>query len=175
MPGFDATPKPSKTHQTGNMIFDEPVRLIKNYRVMREDETVSWSWISPGFSFAGLSDLTIQPVQNLSGVEFVMAEEAITKGLNQIFSFSGGDRKGMIHGELKSAIVEMKPRKGFAGRYVPFVDDTTYIEVEIIMLDKNTETPLCQIIHYSKEVDFQKGIDLLLKDISVFVTQSLGG
>lgn len=174
MPGFEPSPQPSKAHSPDRFIFEKPDRLIKNFGVLKEDETVAWSWISPGFRLSAISSITVDPIENLSGVDFPDAETSVLRGLNNIFSVSG-DGGGFLETALKAAIVDMKPRRGFAGRYVPFVDDTTYIEVEIILYNKNTDAPLCKIVHFSNDENFQRGIDLLLRDISVFTEKTIGG
>ncbi len=175
MPGFEPSPQPSKTHSSDSKIFEAPVRLIKNFGIMKEDETVSWSWIDPGFRLSNVSSMDFEPLQNFSGIDFPFAEESISKGLKNIFTHSANENTGFLNTSLKAAIVDMKPRKGFAGRYVPFIDDTTYIEVEIIIYDKNAQTPLCQIIHYSSEDTFQRSLDLLLQDVAVFAKKTIGG
>ena len=67
-------------------IDEAPQLLIADYRDMKEDDTVSWVWVKPGFEIGLCRSFEIAPVINASPFAYPWAEEKIAQWLKKIFT-----------------------------------------------------------------------------------------
>ncbi len=159
--------------QANTIGVEEPKLLITAYRDMRQDDTVSWVWFKPGFQLSDCRSVEILPVLNYSSFKYPWAEEKIYSGLKKIFTFENKKDTGSIDAEVTAAIIDMKPKKKFMARLTPFEEDTTSIEMQMIIVDKNSKSIVCKIAHGRRSEDFKDAVDLMIKDIEQFCLKDM--
>jgi hypothetical protein len=161
----DGTQQFNKFKQLDRAALDEsPPLLITDYRDMKEDDTVAWVWEKPGFELGLCRSFEIAPVINTSSFKYPWAEEKVTQGLKKIFT-AAAKGQGSIEAEIKCAIIDMRPRKKIVSRLLPFEEDFIYIEMQLIIIDKNTKEILCKLIHGKRTEDFKTSVDDMMKDV----------
>jgi hypothetical protein len=171
--------------QDGNTSFNEfkkqdtaaldeaPKLLIADYRDMKEDDLISWVWIKPGFELRLCRSFEIAPVINSSPFSYPWAEEKIFQWLKKIFNSTVIKGGGTIDAEVKSAIVDMRPRKKLTSRLLPFEEDFVYIEMQLVILDRSTQEILCKLIHGKRTEDFKTSVDGMMKDVEQYFLKGM--
>lgn len=142
---------------------EEPQLLIADYRDMKEDDTVSWVWVKPGFEIGLCRSFEIAPVINASAFAYPWAEEKITQWLKKIFAAAKG--QGTLDAEVTCAIIDMRPRKKIVSRLLPFEEDFIYIEMQLVIIDRNSKEILCKLVHGKRTEDFKTAVDDMMKDV----------
>jgi hypothetical protein len=169
----DATTSFNKFKQLDRSALDEtPQLLITDYRDMKEDSTVAWVWVKPGFELGLCRSFEIAPVINTSPFAYPWAEEKITQGLKKIFT-PVAKGQGSIDAEIKCAIIDMRPRKKIVSRLLPFEEDFIYIEMQLVIIDRNSKETLCKIIHGRRTEDFKTAVDDMMKDVAQYFKKGM--
>jgi len=154
----------NKYKQMDRSAIDEaPQLLIADYRDMQEDDTVSWAWVKPGFEIGLCRSFEIAPVINVSAFAYPWAEEKIAQWLKKIFAVAKS--QGTLEAEVTSAIIDMRPRKKIVSRLLPFEEDFIFIEMQLVIIDKNSREILCKLIHGKRTEDFKTAVDDMMKDV----------
>lgn len=176
---FFRQPKPQDTAKSFNKYkqldtsaMDEaPQLLIADYRDMQEDDTVSWVWVKPGFEIGLCRSFEIAPVINASAFAYPWAEEKIAQGLKKIFT--AAKSKGTLDAEVTCAIVDMRPRKKIISRLLPFEEDFIYIEMQLVIIDRNSKELLCKLVHGKRTEDFKTAVDDMMKDVGRYFEKGM--
>jgi hypothetical protein len=137
---------------------------------MKEDDTVSWVWVKPGFEIGLCRSFEIAPVVNASPFAYPWAEDKIAQWLKKIFVPAKGP--GTLDAEVKCAIIDMRPRKKIVSRLLPFEEDFVYIEMQLVILDKNSKEILCKLIHGKRTEDFKTAVEGMMKDVEQYFAKS---
>ncbi len=153
--------------------IEEPKLLITAYRDMKQDDAVSWVWLKPSFQLSDCRSVEVLPVLNYSSFKYHWAEEKIYTGLKKIFTSENKKDTGSIDAEVTAAIIDMKPKKKLIARLTPFEEDTTSIEMQMIIVDKNSKSIVCKIAHGRRSEDFKDSVDLMIKDIEQFCKKDM--
>jgi len=143
---------------------ETPQLLIADYRDMKEDDTVSWVWVKSGFEPGLCRSFEIAPVTNTSPFAYPWAEEKITQWLKKIFTAAKAE--GAIDAQIKCAIIDMRPRKKLVSRLLPFEEDFIYVEIQLVISDRNSQDLLCKLIHGKRTEDFKSAVDDMMKDVA---------
>jgi hypothetical protein len=160
----DAEKSFNQFKQHDRLATDEaPQLLIADYRDMKEDDTVSWVWIKPGFEIGLCRSFAIAPVINASAFSYPWAEEKIAQWLKKIFT--AANSQGTLDTEVTSAIIDMRPRKKIVSRLLPFEEDFIFIEMQLVIVDRNSREILCKLIHGKRTQDFKTAVDDMMKDV----------
>ena len=156
------------TTQSAVSIDEEPKQLITNFQDMKENNQVSWIWMSPGFKVTRCRTIEISPVANYSTFTYPWAEQKITSSLQKMFGTLKTKDQGSCDVAVMSAIVDMKPQKKIISRLLPFEEDYTYIEMQLIIEDKNSKELLCKIAHGKRSENFRDAVDGMMADVEKF-------
>ena len=145
-----------------------PRRLISSYKNMQEGDIVSWRWIQPGFQLSQCETITAYSVENFSGVEHPWAEKKAQNALNAIAAGVGTRQKGPIHAGVQLAITEMLPNLTLYKKLFSTAEEKPYIQIELVVLDEQNQTPLIMISHFKKDEDFNTAVENMLDDLKRF-------
>jgi len=156
------------TKQSAVSIDEEPKQLITNYQDMKENELVSWVWVQPGFEVARCQPIEIAPVANYSAFTYPWAEERISASLQKMFGSLKNNNAGSCAVVVQAAIVDMKPQKKIISRLLPFEEDYTYIEIQIVIVDKNSQELLCKLSHGKRSENFKDAVDGMMANVATF-------
>ena len=151
---------------------EAPQLLIADYRDMKEDDLIAWVWWMPGFELGLCRSFEIDPVINSSPFSYPWAEAKVAQGLQKIFNASVNKGQGTINAEVKCAIVDMRPRKKLTSRLLPFEEDFVYIEMQLVIFDKNSKEILCKLIHGKRTEDFKTAVDGMMKDVEQYFAKN---
>jgi len=163
----------NKFKQLDRSALDEtPQLLIADYRDMKENDTVAWVWVKPGFELGICRSFEIAPVINTSPFAYPWAEEKITQWLKKIFTAASKDQ-GSIDAEIKCSIIDMRPRKKIVSRLLPFEEDFIYIEMQLVIIDRNSKEILCKLIHGKRTEDFKTSVDDMMKDVAQYFKKGM--
>ena len=156
------------TKQSAVSLDEEPKQLITNYQDMKENELVSWVWMQPGFEVARCQPIEIAPVANYSAFTYPWAEERISASLQQMFGSLKNNNAGSCAVVVQAAIVDMKPQKKIISRLLPFEEDFTYIEIQMVMVDKNSQELLCKLSHGKRSESFKDAVEGTMANVETF-------
>jgi hypothetical protein len=165
--------KPVSEKPTTPDMFELPHRLISDYDGMKENDTVSWIWTKKGFTMQDCKSIKVYPLKNFSHSYSLLAEKKLEKTFQEIFTPSAINKKGNIAAGIATAIVEMKPEKGFFERFSSSIDSNPYIEIEIVMFDETSKTVLLKLCHSKKSDDFNEALQGIIKDFEKFFNKAL--
>ncbi len=154
--------------QTDSPMREEPKQLITDCRDMRDDEIVSSVWMKPVFKVSQCRAIDVAPLVNYSMFKYPWAEERIDGALKKLFSSLGNKENGSIDVEVMSAIIDMKPKKKLTSRLIIFEEDYTYIEMQLVLVEKGSKEVLCKLSHGKRREDFRDAVDGMIKDIELF-------
>jgi len=93
--------------------------------------------------------------------------------LQDIFQVRKGTDRASIDAGVLAAVVALKPKTELMKRFSPSFDDIPSITVELIIVDEATKKPLCKICHSSKDKEFSKALENLVRDLQLFVSRKL--
>jgi len=156
------------TKQSSVLIDEEPKQLITTFQDMRENELVSWVWVQPGFEVTRCQSIEVAPVLNYSAFTYPWAEQKILSSLQKTFSAMKNDTAGSCAVEVKSAIIDMRPQKKLISRLLPFEEDFMYIEIQLVIVDKNSQEPLCKIGHGKRSENFKDAVEGMMANVETF-------
>jgi hypothetical protein len=154
--------------QSAVSIDEEPKQLITSFQDMKENELVSWVWVQPGFDVTRCQTIEVAPVANYSAFTYPWAEEKIASSLQKMFGSLKNNNAGSCAVEVKSAIVDMKPQKKIISRLLPFEEDYTYIEIQIVIVDKNSQEVLCKLSHGKRSENFKEAVEGMMANVETF-------
>ena len=157
------------TKQSSVSIDEEPQQLITNFQDMKENELVSWVWVQPGFEITRCQTIEIAPVKNYSAFTYPWAEEKIGSSLQKMSGSLKNNSAGSCAVEVKSAIVDMKPQKKIMSRLLPFEEDFTYIEMQLVIVDKNSQELLCKLSHGKRSENFKDAVEGMMANVETFL------
>ncbi len=152
---------------------EPPQQLIENYQDMRQHDLVSWVWQQPGFDLSRYGVVDVAPVKNFSAYAYPWAEERIAAALRKTVGALQKENAGTATVEVQAAIVDMKPQKKIVSRLLPFEEDFTSIEIQLVMVDKNSREILCKLAHGKRCENFKEAIDGMMADIEKFFLTNL--
>jgi hypothetical protein len=156
------------TKQTEVVIDEQPKQLINNFQDMKENELVSWVWMQPGFDITRCQTIDVAPVLNYSAFAYPWAEEKIGSALKKMFGSLNNSTAGTCAVEVKAAIVDMRPRKKLISRLLPFEEDYTYIEMQIVIVDKNSQELLGKLSHGKRSENFKDAVEGMMANVEAF-------
>jgi len=156
------------TKQSLVSVDEEPKQLITNFQDMKENELVSWVWVQPGFEVTRCQTIDIAPVKNYSTFTYPWAEERIASSLQKMFGSLKNNNAGSCAVEVRAAIVDMKPQKKIISRLLPFEEDYTYIEIQIVIVDKSSQELLCKLSHGRRSENFKDAVEGMMANVEKF-------
>jgi len=156
------------TKQSLVSVDEEPKQLITNFQDMKENELVSWVWVQPGFEVTRCQTIDIAPVKNYSTFTYPWAEERIASSLQKMFGSLKKNNAGSCAVEVRAAIVDMKPQKKIISRLLPFEEDYTYIEIQIVIVDKSSQELLCKLSHGRRSENFKDAVEGMMANVEKF-------
>jgi hypothetical protein len=156
------------TKQSAASIDEVPKQLITNFQDMKENELVSWVWMQPGFEVTRCQSIEVAPVLNYSAFTYPWAEAKILSSLQKTFSAMKKDAGGSYAVEVKSAIIDMRPQKKMISRLLPFEEDFLYMEIQLVIVDKNSQEPLCKIAHGKRSENFKEAVEGMMANVEAF-------
>ena len=62
----------------------------------------------------------------------------------------------------------MKPQKKIISRLLPFEEDYTYIEIQIVIVDKNSQELLCKLSHGKRSENFKDAVEGMMANVETF-------
>jgi hypothetical protein len=156
------------TKQSAASIDEEPKQLITNFQDMKENELVSWVWMQLGFEVARCQPIEVAPVANYSAFTYPWAEERISASLQKMFGSIKNNNEGSCAVVVQAAIVDMKPQKKIISRLLPFEEDFTYIEIQMVMVEKNSQELLCKLSHGKRRESFKDAVEGTMANVETF-------
>ena len=109
------------------------------------------------------------PVKNHSAFTYPWAEEKIGSSLQKMSGSLKNNSAGSCAVEVKSAIVDMKPQKKIMSRLLPFEEDFTYIEMQLVIVDKNSQELLCKLSHGKRSENFKDAVEGMMANVETFL------
>jgi len=149
-------------------LFEEPKRLIVDYSNMKEDDTVAWYWVKPGFQIGSYRSAKLYPLKNYTQFEHVGTEERIQGVLQEIFSQSKNVSQSGTDIGIIAAIVDMKHKRGLIERLNSSIDVNPFIEIEIIIIEESSQKVLFKLTHFKKAEDLKDALNGITNDLIKF-------
>ena len=164
--GLNSPESPSPGEEA--RLFEIPKRLISNYGNMKESETVSWYWIKPGFEIDSSRSVKLHPLKNFTSREHTESEESIQSVLKEIFRPNQKRSESGMDIGMMAAIVDLKLKKGLIERFTSSIERNPFIEIELIIIDENSQKPLLKLAHFKKAEELEQALHGLTNDLKEF-------
>ncbi|MCP4717079.1 MAG: hypothetical protein GY868_18280 [Deltaproteobacteria bacterium] len=149
-----------------------PERLIADYSDMQEQDGIAWAWFKSGFTFSRCRSLSIAELQNISRTAYPWAEKKINGAMHSMLSPLAQGDTGSLDIDVKVALVGLKTKPGLLKRLFPSIEDYPYIEIEMVMYERHSQTILFKLCHFSKGKDFSQVMDSLIEELTIFFKQA---
>lgn len=148
-------------------------RLILDYVGMKEDDTVSWTWIDSAFKLNDCAAVSLQPVLNYSTIEYPWVQQQIETSLTSTLD---SHKKTASNGKtvlVTAAITGMHGKPGFIKRFSPSYEDAPSVELELTIVDATSKRELVKICHMARAEDLPQALEKLLKDVTAFLDKKI--
>ncbi len=147
--------------------FNPPAKIIDDYTGLMEGEEVNWVWLRLGVRLRSYPNITLKPFENLASIDDQGITNRIYKGLQAWFKEN--DIILLDDGELVciGALIDLNPNRPFYYEYNPFYEkeDDLFIELELVMREKNTQETICKIRHGVTGTDINIITDQIRADL----------
>ena len=149
------------------LYFNPPAKLIEDYTGLMEGEEVNWVWLKLGTRLRSYPNFTIKPFENRTSLDDQGVTHTIHQGLlnwckeNEIMLSDNGELVCI------GAVVELKLDRAFIYDVNPFYEknDDFFLELELVMKEKNTQETICKIRHGVTGPDINIITEQVLSDV----------
>jgi len=150
-----------------------PERIIDEFNNMREHEIVSRVWIRRGFTLNNCRSMEMKPLTDASQNPQPAVASRIQQDLHDILS-DRTNKDGELDVVVWANMLGVKVKPGRIKSWFTSFDNMPYIEMEIVITDKQTGLPLLKIIHFRRDKkSLATAVSGIIGDFRKFFTTAL--
>lgn len=146
--------------------------LITDYSGMKDDAYVASAWIDTNFTLEECADIKVQPVLNLSKMDYPYGRERIAASLEAGIAAKKKNPAGKSF-VITAAITAMRGKPGFIKRFSPTYEDVPSIELEVIISEAQSKRERVKFCHMARGKDSAEALEKLIGDITAFIDKRL--
>jgi hypothetical protein len=146
--------------------------LIADYSGMKDDAYVASAWIDTNFTLEECADVKVQPVLNLSKMNYPHGQERIEASLNASIAAKKKNPAGKSF-LVTAAITAMRGKPSFIKRFSLTYEDVPSIELEVIISEAQSKRERVKFCHMARGKDTAEALEKLLRDVTAFINKRL--
>jgi hypothetical protein len=163
----------TKPSDTGS-VSDNPTvpHLIADYSGMKEDSIIASAWIDADFSLDNCAEVSVQPVLNMSRMDYPYGQQRIEAALRDAIAAKKKNPSGKTI-LMTAAITAMHGKPGFIKQFSLTYDDMPSIELEVVIAEAQSKRELAKFCHMARAKNTDQALDQLILDVTAFLKKKI--